>query len=27
MEKLNQKYAVLWNKEQIDEWRISKISS
>lgn len=27
MIKLNQKYAVLWNKEQIDEWRASKISS
>ena len=27
MEKLNQKYTVLWSKEQIDEWRISKISS
>lgn len=27
MEKLNQKYTVLWNKDQIDEWRASKISS
>lgn len=27
MNKLNQKYAVLWNKEQIDVWRASKISS
>jgi hypothetical protein len=27
MEKLNQKYTVLWNKDQIDEWRASKIPS
>ena len=27
MKKLNQKYTVLWNKDQIDEWRASKISS
>jgi hypothetical protein len=27
MKKLNQKYVVLWSKEQIDEWRASKISS
>jgi hypothetical protein len=23
MEKLNQKYTVLWSKDQIDEWRAS----